>query len=96
MTTLNNITEQREEILPIARRHGARNVSLFGSIVRGDATPESDLDVLVELDEDRSLLDHVALKQDLEDLLGCEVDVVTEKALHRQLKDRIHGEAVPL
>lgn len=96
MATLDEITDRREEILRIARRHGARNVRLFGSIVRGEARGQSDLDVLVELEEDRSLLDHVALKQDLEDLLGCEVDVVTEKALHRLLRDRITKEAVPL
>jgi predicted nucleotidyltransferase len=54
------------------------------------------VDVLVRLDDDRSLLDHVALKQDLEDLLGCRVDVVTEKALHELLREAILGEAVPL
>ena len=96
MATLDEITDRREEILRIARRHGARNVRLFGSIVRGEARGQSDLDVLVELEEGRSLLDHVALKQDLEDLLDCEVDVVTEKALHRLLRDRVTKEAVPL
>jgi len=97
MPSLRDITERREEILSIARRHGAHNVRVFGSVVRGEAKEgQSDVDVLVELDEGRSLLDHVALKQDLEDLLGCEVDVVVEKALHRLLRDRVMKEAVPL
>lgn len=96
MTRMDEIARQREDILRTAARHGARNVRLFGSVVSGQSGPDSDVDVLVELDDDRSLLDHVALKQDLEDLLGCRVDVVTEKALHRQLRPRILREAVPL
>ena len=87
---------KRAEIAHIAEKHGARNVRLFGSVVRGEAKESSDVDVLVNLDEDRSLLDHIALIQDLEDLLGCKVDVVTEGALHRLLRDRILQEAVPL
>ena len=96
MPTFPDIKDRREEILRTARQHGARNVRVFGSVVRGEAARESDIDVLVELEEGRSLLDHVALKQDLEDLLGCGVDVVTEKALHHLLRDRILKEAVPL
>ncbi|MFO8008652.1 MAG: nucleotidyltransferase family protein [Candidatus Brocadiia bacterium] len=96
MPTLQDITERRQEVLRTARRHGARNVRLFGSVVRGEAEARSDVDVLVELEEGRSLLDHVALKQDLEDLLGCPVDVVTENALHRLLRERILEEAMPL
>ena len=96
MAALSDIRSLREEILRIAAQHGARDVRVFGSVLRGEAEASSDLDVLVKLDEDRSLLDHVALKQDLEDLLGCEVDVVTEGALHRLLRDRIPAEARPL
>ena len=87
---------KRQEILNIASRHGARNVRIFGSIVRGEARPESDLDLLVEMEEGRSLMDHVALLQDLEDLLGCKVDVVSEKALHWYVRNRVLAEAVPL
>ncbi len=96
MAALKDILIQRDEILRIAAEHGARDLRVFGSVVRGEAQDASDLDVLVNLDEDRSLLDRVALKQDLEDLLGCEVDVVTEGAVHRLLRDRILAEAVPL
>ncbi len=90
------LKENREDILRIASEHGAYNVRIFGSAARGDAGPGSDIDLLVELDPDRSLLDHVALLQDLEDLLGVKVDVVTESALHWYIKDRVKQEAVPI
>jgi predicted nucleotidyltransferase len=96
MPTMNDIRGRRDEILRLAAEHGARNVRVFGSVVRGESGEDSDVDVLVELDEDRSLLDHVALQQDLEDLLGAKVDVVTERGLHRLLRDRILAEAVAL
>lgn len=86
----------RAEILRLAREHGAQNVRIFGSAARGEDTDDSDLDVLVEMEERRSLVDHVALKQDLEDLLGRPVDIVTEASLHPQIRDRVVREAVPL
>ena len=87
---------KRERILGIAEQYGARNVRVFGSVVRGDAGPDSDVDFLVEMDESRSLLDHVGLVQDLEDYLGRKVDVVSERALHWFIRDRVLAEAVPL
>ena len=90
------LQDQRAAVLRIAASHGAHHVRVVGSVARGDATPTSDIDLLVTLDPDRSLLDHVALKQDLEDLLGRTVDVMTEKALHWYVRDRILAEAVPL
>lgn len=69
---------------------------VFGSRVRGDATRASDLDLLVSLEPGRSLLDVVAIRQDLEDLLGYSVDVVTEGGLSPYLRDRILAEALPL
>jgi hypothetical protein len=71
-------------------------VRIFGSAARGDDTIDSDLDVLVELEEGRSLVDHVAFRQDLEDLLEQEVDVVTEASLHPRIRERVLREAVPL
>ena len=65
----------------LAERRGARNIRVFGSVARGEAGPESDLDLLVEMEPGRSLLDHIALIQDLEEVLGCRVDVVTEAGL---------------
>jgi hypothetical protein len=86
----------RDEILRLAREHGARNVRLFGSAARGEDRTDSDLDLLVDMEEGRSLVDHVALKQDLEDLLGREIDVVTERSLHPRLRDRVLREAIAL
>ena len=96
MVALSDILGRRDEILRVAARHGAHHVRVFGSVVRGEAGEDSDVDFLVRLDRDRSLLDHVALMQDLEDLFGCRVDVVTERALHRLVRDRVLAEAVPL
>lgn len=86
----------REEILRLAADHGARNVRLFGSVARGQATAHSDLDMLVDFEAGRSLLDRIALIQDLEDLLGIKVDVVTGRSVHRDLQADILRSAQPL
>jgi predicted nucleotidyltransferase len=91
-----SVEQQRDAILRIAAQHGARNVRVFGSAARNEATEESDVDLLVDLEPDRSLLDQVALKQDLEELLGCTVDVVVEGGISPYLEDQILAEAVPL
>jgi hypothetical protein len=96
MVSLADVRVRRDEILRIAARYGASDLRLFGSVVRGQARPTSDLDLLVRLDEGRSLLDHIALIQDLEDALGCHVDVVNERALHGAIRDRVLAEALPL
>jgi predicted nucleotidyltransferase len=90
------LREKRDEILRIAARHGASNIRVFGSVARGEATTESDVDFLVELERGRSLLDHAALMIDLEDLLGRRVDVATERGLKPQIRERILEEAVRL
>ncbi|HUU15048.1 MAG TPA: nucleotidyltransferase family protein [Terriglobia bacterium] len=87
---------KREEILRIAARHGALNVRVFGSVARGDARADSDVDFLIELERGRSLLDHAGLLVDLEELLGRKVDVVTERGLRPRIRDRVLSEAVPL
>ncbi len=88
--------QERNIVLNIAAKHGAFNVRLFGSRARGDFKSGSDLDLLVDFEPQRSLLDQIALQQELEDALGRKVDVVTSTALHRTIQDEVLREAVPV
>jgi predicted nucleotidyltransferase len=90
------VREKREEILRIAARHGARNIRIFGSAARGDAGLDSDVDLLVDVEPIHSAWFPAGLVLDLEELLGCKIDIVTEGALHWYIRDRILEEAVPL
>jgi hypothetical protein len=90
------LREKREEILKIAAQHGARNVRIFGSVARGDTGESSDIDLLVDMEPGRSLLDRSELMADLQDLLGRKVDIVTEQGIYWLLKRRILKEAHPL
>ena len=96
MTTQEAVLKHREEILRIAARHGATNVRVFGSVARGTAGPESDLDLLVDAGDDTSPWFPAGLMIDLEDLLGVKVDVATEPTLHWVIRDRVLAEARPL
>ena len=84
---------KKEDILQIAARHGARNVRVFGSVARGEARPDSDVDFLVDMEPGRTLLDLGGLLMELRDLLGLEVDVVTEHGLKPRIRDRVLKEA---
>lgn len=88
--------EYRSEILQIAIKYGAKQVRIFGSMARGDADAASDVDVLVDLEPGRSLLDLGGLLMELEELLGCRIDVATEAGLRGRIRDRVLREAVPL
>ncbi len=90
------ISAKREDILRLAERHGARRLRVFGSVARGEARQDSDLDLLVVMEERRSLLDLIALGQDLEEVLGRRVQVVSERGLSPYLRERILTEAVAL
>lgn len=94
--TLADLRGRRQEILGIAARHGASNVRVFGSVLRGDASSASDVDFLVSLDERRSLLDLGGLLMDLGDALGCEVDVVTDIGLSERFRDDVLAAAADL
>jgi len=96
MSIAKAIREKRDEIFSYAAAHGARNLRVFGSVVRGEEAEASDLDLLVDMEKGRSLLDLIGLAQDLEELLGHHVDVVTERGVSPYLRDRILREAVPL
>jgi predicted nucleotidyltransferase len=93
---LAGLRARRREILAYAAEHGARNVRVFGSTARGEAGASSDVDLLVEMEPGRNLLDLVGLWQDLEDLLDSHVDVLTDGGVSPYMRDRIFAEAVPL
>lgn len=90
------LKNNREAILTIAAKHGAGNVRVFGSSARGDVGPDSDIDFLVDMEPGRSLLDMGGLLMELQDLLGCEVDVVTERGLRDRIRERVLSEALVL
>ncbi len=94
--TLSSIQDRREDILRLAELHGAHNVRIFGSVVRGEATGRSDVDLLVTMDDDRSLLDRIALMRDLKELLGRKVDVVNHNAISDDFRELIASEIRPL
>lgn len=93
---ISELRKKRKEIVDTAARHGAFDVRIFGSVARGESSDTSDVDFLVELEPGLSLLDHVALWQDLEELLGCKVDLVEPGGLHWYIRDKVMSEAVPL
>lgn len=90
------LKEKRDEILRIASKHGARNVRVFGSVARGEADGGSDLDLLVELEPGRSLMDHAALWLELQEALGRRVDVVSDRGIKPRIRERVLREAVPI
>ena len=87
---------KREQILRLALRHGVTEVRVFGSMARGDAGPESDVDLLVEVGGEPSAWFPGGLVAELEELLGRRVRVITERGLDALLRDRVLEEAVPL
>ena len=87
---------KRDDILRIAAQYGAYNMRIFGSVARGEADEKSDIDLLVNMESGRSLLDLCGLLIDLEELLGRKVDVVTEKGLRDRIRNRVLNEAIAL
>jgi predicted nucleotidyltransferase len=98
MVTKADLIARRDEIVTVSRRNGASNVRIFGSVARGDATASSDVDLVVRFDPDRSLMDHGMLIEELQELLGVKIDVVSEAALapSDRVTHRLAQEAVPL
>lgn len=96
MTLNERLQENRAEILGLATKYGAHNVRVFGSVARGEADSDSDVDFLVELEPGRSLLDLGGLLMELQELLGCPVDIVTVQGLRSRIRDRVLCEAIPL
>jgi uncharacterized protein len=94
--TLEELRVRRDEILELARQRGARDIRVFGSVARGEAEGRSDIDFVVEMEPGRSLFDLGGLLMDLQELLGCSVDVVTYKGLRERVRPRVLAEAKPL
>jgi len=91
-----NIDEIKEKIIPILKQYGITKAGIFGSVVRGEATESSDIDILVEIESDMSLLDFVGLKLDLEEALGKKVDLGEYCTIKPIIKDQILSEEVPI
>jgi uncharacterized protein len=94
--TIDQLRARREEIIALARRRGAHNVRVFGSIARGDQSSASDVDLLVDFETGRSLLDLTGLWLELETALGCKVDVVSSRGLRPRVASEVMRDAVPL
>jgi len=88
--------QKREQVLALAAHYGAYDVRVFGSVARGEADEASDIDFLVKLEPGRSLMDLGGLLYDLQNLLGTEVDVITEKGLRTRIREQVLREAIPL
>jgi len=96
MTLEELLKARREEILRICDKYGARNVRVFGSVARGEADEGSDIDLVVEFEPGRSLLDHAGLWLELQELLGVKVDVVSSRGIKARIRERVLREAIPL
>ncbi len=90
------LREKREDILRLAKEYGAYNVRVFGSVARGEADENSDIDFLVDMEKGRTLFDLGGLLMDLQEILNCKVDVATEKILRERIRDSVLKDAVPL
>ena len=90
------IQSRRREVLAVAARHGARDLRVFGSAARGEDDESSDVDIIVSMERGRSLLDLMALGDELEELLGRPVDVITDNGVSPCLRDHIRAEAIPV
>ncbi|HEB74123.1 MAG TPA: hypothetical protein ENJ03_02760 [Candidatus Desulfofervidus auxilii] len=89
-----DIEDLKRKILPILQRYGVKRVGLFGSCVRGDMKEDSDIDILVEIEKDISLLDFVGLKLEIEEALGIKVDLIEYNTIKPLLREKILKEQV--
>ena len=96
LVSIDDLRSRRSEILSLAAHYGARNVRVFGSIARGEDRADSDIDLLVEVERGRSLLDIIGFEQDLSELLGRRVEVLTDEGLSPYIQQKILAEAASL
>jgi len=92
----NQISEIKEIIVKVLKKNNVKKAAIFGSIIRGEATKESDIDLLIEFEGRKSLLDLAGLRLELQELLKKRVDVITYKSLHPLLKDKILNSQVKI
>jgi predicted nucleotidyltransferase len=93
---IEQLREYREEILHLAQQYHSANVRVFGSVARGEAADESDVDFLIDVTPEQDLFDFIRFTRSLRDLLGCEVDIVHSSALHHSIREQVLQEAIPL
>lgn len=96
MNIVQVLKEKREEIIEIASKYGASHIEIIGSVARGEVHSESDIDLLIDLEPGRTLLEHGSLMFELEKLLGCKVDIAVRRGLRNRVRERVEREAVPL
>ena len=96
MTPLELLKQKRDDIQRVASKHGAYNIRVFGSVARGEARPDSNIDLLIEKGPTTSSWFPAGLVLELEEMLGRRVEIVTETALNPDLRERVHREAIPL
>ena len=96
MSILDIMHEKKDEISSIANKYGVSNIQLFGSVARKEDTDKSDIDILIELEDDRSLFDLIGFKYSMEELLNKKVDVVTIDSLHETIREKVLREKIPI
>lgn len=96
MMSKNILKKNRDKILSICKKYGAKDIRIFGSLARGDSNKKSDVDILVKMEAGRTLFDLVDLWQELEEVLNCKVDIITEGGVSPYLREKIFSEAIPL
>ena len=96
MCQLDRLKQLKDEILRIARKHNAEKVCVFGSCARREETPASDVDLLVDFNQNATLFDQVDIQDEMHSLLNCDVDVVSRRGLHPYIRSRVLAEAVEL
>ncbi|PIR38658.1 MAG: DNA polymerase subunit beta [Alphaproteobacteria bacterium CG11_big_fil_rev_8_21_14_0_20_39_49] len=96
MTNFNDLQKRRDEILALSKEFGAENIRVFGSVARGEEKENSDVDILVSMQKNRSYFDLIAFQNSLEDLLHTKVDVLSDRGLYHSIKEQILNEAKPI
>ncbi len=93
---LAQLKQYKNEIIQLAQKYNSTNVRIFGSVARGENTPDSDIDFLIDMTPEQDLFDFIRLTRELSQLLGCKVDIVHSNSLHHSIRQQILDEAISL